>query len=162
MRKILLAMVVAALTACNANTPAGQVVVKTINLASTDLTAANAVYVAAEPTDQFAVLGATCTAWMQSELPAIQAALAPATGGVSAPVPGGGVATLLAQSSVLFDSAQAGVQQVQAGLPPGLKMAFDQNCGPQVSHLIGGFNWLVSVLAKGAGGIAAGSLLVTP
>lgn len=159
MRKLLLAgIAVLALAACSPTSPAGQAVVQTVALTSADLTAAQAAFVSAEPSDPFAVLGASCFGWMNTQLPSIQAALAP-TGGISAPPAGAGAFTLFADGTIALDAGKNAVGQVTGTLPVALEVGFDQNCGPYVSHVVGNINWLLQQVGAKALGVSTHGIL---
>ena len=126
-RILVLATAGALLAACSATSPAGKAVIKTVSFTEADLTNATAISKAAGDVDH----GVECFTWMNSELPALQAALAPAT-----PATVSGVFSALEAANVANNS-------VQAGIPPALKAAAEVNCGPYFLNVEGGINALL-------------------
>lgn len=118
-----------ALSACSAaNTTASKLLTKS----SADFAQANKIALAATPPDQ---VGATCWQYLQTNLTALQGAVA--TAQQLAPV---GPASLLETASVAND-------RVMGLLSPEQKDAFYLGCGPEIAKLTGDANALGALLA---------------
>ena len=145
MLKPLIALTAAiALAGCAATSPAGQAATKTVAFTSADLTNAMAISQAAGDVDH----GVECFHWMNTELPTIQAELAPAT-----------PATVTGAFSAL-ETATVAVGAVQTGITPALRSAAENACGPYVMYLQGGLVFLIQKAAAVAPGVS--TLLPVP